>query len=608
MSSLKKLFIALKTDTWVKPLFAAYKKPFVLAIVLGLFTFLFAAGLMFTSGYLISASATIASVLMLYIPLFFVQIFGLGRPILNYFERLTSHDWVFRVTTLLRTKLYHTLEPQGIFYRASVRLGDTLGLLSEDIAYIQDLYLRSVFPILIASLLYLVLAIVLGFFSGALMLLWLIVLGGVIFILPLASIALYGPKNRLIKLYTHELYEELSDSIQGANDWLYSGRSQEFIDTLEAKIAKRSQIQSWLTALDHGRDFLLQLSFLLIILATTIWAGTHFGNLANENVDWLNWIAAFSLAFFPLIDAFAIVPSAATTGADKIVSIKRLNSLDSFMQSADAEKYAPDHDDILSQSTHGSALPHADYCLNNFDLALANVSFCYAKSTKPTITNFTLDIPHGTKLMLLGSSGVGKSTLSQLIRGDLIPDTGQISLGGIPLSTLRDNIADYICVVSQDPHLFDITIAENIRLGNSHATEADLWAVLDALNLTELVNSLPGKLQGRIGENAHKLSGGQRQRLALARALVSNAPILLFDEATSALDPMTERSVLSLILSGWTEKTIIFITHHMTMAPAFDMIVHLKEDAIDYSGTFETLQQSNSKFRSLYALDSKNAL
>lgn len=600
MQTLKNLRATLNHDRWVLPLFGAYKKPFVLAVALGVLTFVFASALMFTSGYLVSASAVVASVLMLHIPLMCVQIFGLGRPILSYFERLTSHDWVFRITTLLRGKLYRTLEPHGIFYRASVRLGDTLGLLTEDIGHIQDLYLRSIFPMVIAGVLYLLLAMALGFFSIPLMLLELLVVGCAVFVLPLLSVAFCGPKHQLIKHYTHLLYEDLTDAIQGANDVLYAGRAQEIIDELETTVAQRSKIQSWLVAFDHGRDFLLQLCFLIMILAITIWAALTFGGSAHAHTDALNWIAAFSIAFFPLIDALALVPGAAVAGADKLSTIARLNDLDTLSQKAAAQKYAIAPPDAKKANE--------TLALHGFSLKLENVSFSYAQSSTPALQDISFEVPEGQKLMIIGASGAGKSSLGLLLRGDLTPDTGTATLGDISLSSFGDDIAQHMCVIAQDPHLFDLTVAENLRLANPRATDEDIWAVLEAVQLKDLILNLPGRLQERMGESAYGFSGGEQQRLSLARALLSPAPILLLDEATSALDPKTEEQVLSCILAGWRDKTIIFISHHLIMAPAFDRILNLQEGTIAYCDSFASLMQGNPHFRTLYGQDSANDL
>ena len=154
--------VAACRDRWVRPFFLRYRKALALALALGVATFCFASALMVTSGYLVSASAVVETVLFLHLPLILVRIFGAGKPVLQYLERLTSHDWVLRMTSGLRRKLYEALELNAASFRAAHRTGDVLGLLAEDVGHLQNLYLRTVFPTAVAWLLYVALVACLG--------------------------------------------------------------------------------------------------------------------------------------------------------------------------------------------------------------------------------------------------------------------------------------------------------------------------------------------------------------------------------------------------------------------------------------------------------------
>lgn len=137
---------------------------------------------MFTSGYLISRAASLPeNILLIYIPIVLTRAFGIGRPVFRYVERLTSHNWVLKMTSDLRLKLYNVLEKDAIFFKTKYRTGDILGLLSEDINHIQNLYLRTIFPTVIAWILYIFLVIALGFFSWWFALCMLLMLGVVVF-------------------------------------------------------------------------------------------------------------------------------------------------------------------------------------------------------------------------------------------------------------------------------------------------------------------------------------------------------------------------------------------------------------------------------------------
>ena len=168
----------LKHDQWVRPFLKEYRKWFFLALFLGFLTLFTGAALMFVSGFLISKSASLPSnILLVYIPIVLTRAFGIGRPLFRYLERLTSHNWVLKITSKLRLKLYLSLEKQAAFLKQDYRLGDMLGLLAEDINRLQNLYLRTVFPTLIAWLLYSLIVIALGYFSWWFALVMLVLFG-----------------------------------------------------------------------------------------------------------------------------------------------------------------------------------------------------------------------------------------------------------------------------------------------------------------------------------------------------------------------------------------------------------------------------------------------
>lgn len=226
-----------KDDRWVLPFLARYKKTLLLALTLGVATILFAVGLMFTSGYLIAGSAEMPySVLLLSTPLLFVRLFGVGKPVLQYFERLTSHDWVLRITSILRKKLYLSFNENGIFFSSAYRLGDALGLVAEDIGHIQNLYLRTVLPAVIAWTSGLALTIVLGCYTW-----WIgIAFGAVILIelvvVPAVSVSINGIRQERAKQLTRELYAQTTDSLLGIYDWKLSGRRDEYLHLCDEQI------------------------------------------------------------------------------------------------------------------------------------------------------------------------------------------------------------------------------------------------------------------------------------------------------------------------------------------------------------------------------------
>ncbi|MFR3091525.1 MAG: ABC transporter transmembrane domain-containing protein [Eggerthella lenta] len=267
----------LRRDAWVKPFFFRYRKALALALFLGLLTFGFASALMFTSGYLVSASAVVETILFLHLPLIFVRIFGVGKPILQYLERLTSHDWVLRMTSGLRLKLYRALERDAVFFRATHRTGDVLGLLAEDIGHIQNLYLRTVFPTVTAWLLFVVLVACLGWFSLWLALAMLLVLGTAVFLVPLVSVLANAARQARHKQMKNELYAELADNVLGVSDWVFAGRGEEYLTRHKERELRMRDVQERMERFGRRCDVVLQALFGICAVLLLVWAGGRFG-------------------------------------------------------------------------------------------------------------------------------------------------------------------------------------------------------------------------------------------------------------------------------------------------------------------------------------------
>ena len=568
-----------KNDQWVRPFLKRYKKTLYFALLLGFLTFFSAGALMFTSGYLISRAASLPeNILLIYIPIVLTRAFGIGRPVFRYVERLTSHNWVLKMTSDLRLKLYNVLEKDAIFFKTKYRTGDILGLLSEDINHIQNLYLRTIFPTVIACILYIFLVIALGFFSWWFAICMLLMLGVVVFLLPLVSVLVNGARQEKHKYAKNELYQTLTDNILGVSDWVFSQRGSEFVARYETDEANVRALDEKMKQFNRGRDFVLQLLFGVIAIAVLAWTSVRFpGNHGGA----ANWIGAFVLTVFPLIDAFAPLPAAAQETTIYKDSIRRFNEL-------------PEGED---DSTEAPVQP------NGTSLSIEHLSFAYENQEKKVLNDLSLTIPEKQKLAILGRSGSGKSTLASLIRGDLRPTSGEILLGNIPTEAFGETMTEYIGVMHQAPYLFRTTILNNIRIGREEASEAEVWAVLEKVGLKEMVNQLPEGLQTMVDEAGLRFSGGERHRLALARILLQDTPIVLLDEPTTGLDPITEQQLLETFFEALKDKTVIWITHHLQGVTLMDQVIFIEDGQLEMSGTPEELLATNAHYQKLYRID-----
>lgn len=436
------------------------KKLLAEILVLGLTASVFAVGLMFVAGYLISASAdNISSILMLNLPLAFVQIFGLGKPIARYFERLKSHDWVLRLTSTLRYQLFTVVQR---WQRANQRLttGDVLESLAHDIEQVQNFYLRTAFPVLIAWAVGVLLVIIAGCFSPALLV---FALGSVLFlgfILPALAAALNKARITSIGAKRTRLHEDVTDAVLGAQDVAIAGRGISITQTLQEKFDALHNDERRLCQRDRVRLVLIQALLLAACLVLVWWSAQQFGGVAGGRAD---WIVAVALGFFPLIEIFAPLPQQFESGVSQTESLQRLASLGLSSQITPPDSSAqPEQnqagDGVAASSgivaPSGVAAPESstDFITLTppYDIAFNHVSFAYPDGaagtadrvtdvcasaadctadpaattgvvTKLVLKDITLTIPYGQKIAVLGKSGSGKTTLARLLHGDVAP-------------------------------------------------------------------------------------------------------------------------------------------------------------------------------------------
>ncbi|MBB1079888.1 thiol reductant ABC exporter subunit CydC [Limosilactobacillus sp. STM2_1] len=576
------LLKAMKHDRWVKPFLKRYKWTLVLAITLGIITFICAGGLMFTAGYLISKSATMPfNILLVYVPIVLTRAFGIFRPVTNYFERLASHNWVFKMTSAFRKKLYDSLEQDAVFFNSKYRIGDILGLLSEDVAHIQNLYLRTIFPTLVAFGLYAIIVIGMGIISPLMGILMLILFGLIIIAIPVWSILVNGARQQLEKQYTNTLYADLTDNIMGITDWVFAGRSAEYLSYYDQSEQHLLASQKAMKRFEHWRDFVLQVMILLVVVSLILWGAARFGGHWGGSA---NWIAAFVLCVFPLDEVLSSLPTAAQQTNVYTDSLNRLNKLPQ-PQSVTAEKI-----NITAP----------------YQLKIDDLKYRYPQTDKMVLQGLSLNVKPGEKLAILGRSGAGKSTLASLIRGDRKPTAGSVTLNGVPTDEFGDQISKYIGIVHQSPYLFNTTILNNVRLGNEDASEEQVWQVLERVGLASMIQRLPKGLHTMVDEAGLRFSGGERHRLSLARILLKDAPIILLDEPTVGLDPLTEEQVIETFMEQLKGKTLIWITHHLQGIEMMDQVVFIENGQISMQGSPDDLQKTNSHYRLLKLADEGN--
>ena len=239
--------------------------------------------------------------------------------------------------------------------------------------------------------------------------------------------------------------------------------------------------------------------------------------------------------------------------------------------------------------------------IESYNIELQDVDFSYDGKNK-VIDNLSMEIKESNVSALVGPSGSGKSTIAKLIAGFWNVDKGSIKIGGVETKDVSlENLSSLISFVSQDNFLFDMTIKENIRLGNKNASDEEIIDVCKKSACHDFIMNLSNGYDTRVGEGGGHLSGGERQRISIARAMLKNAPIVILDEATSYIDPENEALIQNALANLVKGKTLIIIAHRLKTIVDADRIFVIKDGKLNSYGNHEELLKSSELYKEMYA-------
>jgi ATP-binding cassette, subfamily C, bacterial CydC len=499
-------------------------------------------GLMTMSGLTIGAAVLAGS---LAAPAL-LRAFGTARVVLRYIERLVTHNATFRALADLRVWLFRRLARSsagGLGFRHS---GDMLARLVGDVEALDGLYLRILLPLAGAVLLLPVLVLLIGHRSPVLAIEVGMLFAAAAFLLPWMAAQVSGRAGTGLATGASALRVAALDALTGLREvraFAAEGRMLAVVQAKESALLSAQQTLASRTALAGAASFLCAQ---VAVLAVLIGAG------ASPSI-------AVAAAFLVLA-AFEAVGGLSRAGA---LAGHASAAAHRILEAADAPIPVPDPADP-------AAMPASTA------LRFEAVEFRWQPDRPPVFDGLSLDIPQGARVALLGPSGAGKSTLAALALKVVAPRSGQIRLGGVDIATLPAALVRArIGWLGQTTHLFDDTIAANLLLARPDADETALWAALDAARIGDLVRTLPERLDTWVGEGGTRFSGGEGRRLALARALLSTAPILILDEPCAGLDAEAERSFLQTLNETAADRTVILITHRLIGIERLDRIFRL---------------------------------
>jgi thiol reductant ABC exporter CydC subunit len=529
-----------------------------LAVALALGAAAAAIALLATSGYLISRAAERPPILMLMVAIVAVRAFGIARAALRYGERLASHDLALRQLARLRVRFYRALRPllPGRL-RGGQGGGELLARFVADVDALQDVYLRVVIPALVALLVVL----------GAALAVWLMLpAAGVVVLVALALVAALPPalsgvlascSARRQAPARARLTGQLVESIEGSSELLLAGRAEDYAGRIRAQDAELARLARADALQGAGATLLggvLAGAGLLALLLVAVPA-VHNGALAGV------LLAAVVFVLLGAYENMLPLPLGARRLRSCATAARRLREI-CAERPAVREPERP--------------LPVA----GGGELRLQGVSFRYAEPGAQdawVLDGADLALAPGERVALLGPSGVGKSTLAELLVRFHDPARGRVTLDGCDVARLRqDDLRQAVLLCGQDAHVFNTTIRANLLIARPGAGERELWEALRAVALAEWVATLPAGLETLLGQEGRLVSGGQRRRLALARALLSPARFLILDEPTAQLDAALARSVIAGVLAAAGERGVLVITHDASLLEGFDRVVALR--------------------------------
>ncbi len=522
-----------------------------------------AIALLTTSGYLISRAAQRPQIIALTVTIVAVRTFGISRAALRYAERLASHDLALRMLARLRTTFYKRLAPLVPGELRGHERGELLSRFVSDVDTLQDLHLRIIIPALVA-----VIVIIGASIAGALML----GAAGAVLLATLTCTALCSSwvSARIADRTGRDqaparahLTARLVEAIDGSAELALteaSGQQGSRIRDSDAVLAQLSRRDALAGALAGGLHGVLTGAGLLAVLVVGI-SAVHSGALASV------LLAAVALLFLGACDAVVPLPAAA----------RRLRACQS---AASRLQEIADTEPRIVDPAHPAQLT------GDGALALEHVRMRYAADEPIVLDGAELRITAGEHVALVGPSGVGKTTLGELLVRFLDPTAGRVTLDGIDVRDVaQEELRRAVLICGQDAHLFNTTVRENLLIARREATEDELWQVLQTVELDAFVAGLPKGLDTLVGQQGELVSGGQRRRLALARALLATPRFLILDEPVAHLDgPLAER-IMARIVDGLSEQGLLVITHETEALDRFDRVVTIEHGSLTHVDT-----------------------
>ncbi len=561
------------------PYLALYKRHkwmMLLGVILAIITLLASIGLLTLSGWFLSASAVVG-VAGLYsfnymLPAAGVRGAAITRTAGRYFERLVSHEATFRVLEHLRVSTFSKLLPLSPAGLARFRQGELLNRVVADVDTLDHLYLRVISPLVGALVVIIVVMVGLSVLDVSLALM----LGGImlatLLILPPLFYRAGKPTGENLTALRGQYRQQLTSWLQGQAELTIFGASQRYreqLENTELSWHDAQRRQSDLSAVSQA--IMLLISGVAVIVMLWFASGGVGGDTQPGAL-----IALFVFCALAAFEALAPVTGAFQHLGQVIASATRITQI---------TDYPPD----VTFPPESTPVPE------QIAVQFTDLAFSYPGQPQRALENISLSIAAGEHVAILGSTGCGKSTLLQLLTRAWDPQQGEIRLNDRPLGHFAEPmLRSLISMVPQRVHLFSATLRDNLLLASPQASDEVLNAMLMRVGLEKLLDD--SSLNAWLGEGGRQLSGGELRRLAIARALLHDAPLVLLDEPTEGLDAGTESQILELLREVMKDKTLLMVTHRLRGLAFLDRIIVMDNGQIIEQGNHAALMAKQGRY------------
>ena len=561
------------------PYLALYKRHFwllLLGVILAIVTLLASIGLLTLSGWFLSASAVVGAA-GLYsfnymLPAAGVRGAAITRTAGRYFERLVSHDATFRVLQHLRVTTFSKLLPLSPAGLSRFRQGELLNRVVADVDTLDHLYLRVISPLVGALVVIAMVTVGLSVLDVSLALM----LGGImlatLIILPPLFYRAGKPTGESLTQLRGQYRQQLTTWLLGQAELAIFGASQRYREQMENTELSWHDAQRRQSDLTAASQAVMLLIGALAVL-TMLWFAS---GSVGDNTQPGALIALFVFCALAAFEALAPVTGAFQHLGQVIASAVRITQI----TDCPPEVQFPQSPMMVPAAVN---------------VRLQEISFSYPEQPQKALNGINLSISAGEHVAVLGRTGCGKSTLLQLLTRAWDPQHGEVLLNEVPLTHYSETaLRASISMVPQRVHLFSATLRDNLLLAAPQASDEVLTEVLNRTGLEKLLDD--SGLNAWLGEGGRQLSGGELRRLAIARALLHDAPLVLLDEPTEGLDAATESQILELLEEVMQEKTVLMVTHRLRGLSRFDQIIVMDNGQIIEQGNHAALMAKQGRY------------